>query len=63
MTSCDHIQVHQLHTVLVKKRDPHTQVTFLDSIAGVSNDGRALHVVYYNLQCKFLPSTFGPGIH
>ncbi|CAI8014359.1 Conserved oligomeric Golgi complex subunit 5 [Geodia barretti] len=27
-------QVHQLHTVLVKKRDPHTQVSFLDNING-----------------------------
>ena len=30
------LQVHQLRTVLVKKRDPHTQVSFLDNISGVS---------------------------
>ena len=30
------VQVHQLHTVLLKKRDPHTQVCFLDTIVGVS---------------------------
>jgi len=28
-------QVHQLHVVLVKKRDPMSQVTFLESTAGV----------------------------
>ena len=43
------LQVHQLHTVLVKKRDPHTQVPFLDTIEGVCQLHSPVQHAYYSV--------------